>query len=151
MCVDPGPALDASPDSPVDALDCTDPYEPNDDLTNAYATGVATSTSTRTLSSAKICPASDKDYYRLDVTSGSNIELIVADAPTGADISGSILNSNAQPLYNAIPVTGSPNQYRAYLPNMPAGTYLVLVSAVSNAPSPNDVGSYDVTLTVTAP
>jgi hypothetical protein len=138
---------DAPRDAPGDAPVCTTALEPNETIQAATVTGVASTQTARTYTGLMICPAGDKDHFAVNiVTANTNLEMLIDFDPTLSIGQGSILNSGGVPLANAAQVSGMPNRLRAYTPNLPTGTYYVVVYAGTNM-----ISSYQLTLTVTGP
>jgi hypothetical protein len=137
---------------PIDAnnLNCADDHElePNDMISTAFQTPVATQKKTLTFSGLAICPAGDKDNYSITITmANQNLEVLIEyDTAGGVDLQGSILNAGGTPIANASPVTGEPGKRRAYTPNLPTGVYYAAVTG----PTMGSVvtGNYKLTITV---
>jgi hypothetical protein len=96
---------------PVDGnnLMCADDssLEPNDMISQAFQTPVATQKMNLTFAGLAICPSGDKDNYSVTITQANqNLEVLIEyDAAAGADLQGSILNSGGTPIANASPTT----------------------------------------------
>jgi hypothetical protein len=115
----------------VPAFQCADDSAlgPNDSIGGAFQTPVATQQQMLTLAGLAICPAGDKDHYKVDVpTSGLNLE-VVADWDSGAPISVSILNASGVSISNGVPLSN--NVMRACVVNLPTGTYYALAFAAA--------------------
>ena len=124
--------------------------EPNDSYMQAFQTPVATTKMTLTFAGLAICPAGDKDTYSVTITTmGQNLEVITEYDAGGAQLNGSILNAGGTPIANASPVTGEAGKLRAYVANLPVGTFYAQVYG------PNMGGlqtnNYKLTITVTGP
>jgi hypothetical protein len=137
---------------PVDAstTNCADDsmLEPNDMISSAYQTPVATQKNTITFAGLAICPAGDKDNYAVTITTANqNLEVIIEYDAGGADLQGSILNATGTPIANASPVTGEAGKRRAYTPNLPTGTYYAAVFGPSMGQLTTN--NYKLTITVT--
>src|SRR5262245_37314636 len=118
--------------------------EPNDSIQQAWQSPVATTKMTMTLQGVAICPGTDKDNYKVDITvEGQNLEVIVTyDA--GNTLSGSILNGTGTSIVNGSPMGA--NAVRAYAANLPVGSYYASVfSATMNQ------NTYKVDINVTGP
>ena len=101
-------------------------FEPNDTVASAFSTSVDTQ-SMVTLAGLAICPATDKDHYRITLSAQKAIEVIVA-WDSGSDLNLSLLNAGATSLANG---TTGVNQTRVCVPNLPAGTYFAAVFATT--------------------
>jgi hypothetical protein len=139
---------------PVDGnnLNCADDQslEPNDMISQAYQTPVATQKATITFAGLSICPNGDKDNYSITTTQmNQNLEVLIEYDAAGADLQGSILNAGGTPIANASPVTGMPGHRRAYTPNLPTGVYYAAVfGPMMGSVTTNN---YKLTVTVTGP
>jgi hypothetical protein len=79
---------------------CADDHmlEPNDTTATAFQTPVASSRPTISLAGLAICPAGDKDLYKIDITvEGQNLQVDVIFDP-GTPLALSILNNQAVPI-----------------------------------------------------
>ena len=138
---------------PVDGTpsNCADDssLEPNDSITMAWQTPVDTRKNFP-LSMLAICPDGDKDTYSMAITvANENIEVLVDFDVTGAALQGAILNSGGTAIANAMPITGSPGHIRAYVANVPVGTYYAQVfGPISGSPATNN---YNLTINITGP
>jgi hypothetical protein len=152
-CDDPDPnltgdaAIDSAPvetpvDAAADAPTCVDPYE----ASTPYVTGVATTLSSITLTGAMICPAGDQDEFEVTIEPGRNLEMVVEAAASDPPVEGSLLNASRTPLINTAPMAGARQKRRAFVANLPAGTFYVATHA-----APGVVSHYTVTITVTGP
>jgi hypothetical protein len=128
--------LDDLPDRKDAAIDvptfqCADDSAlgPNDSIGGAFQTPVATQQQMLTLAGLAICPAGDKDHYKVEIpASGPNLE-VVADWDGGAPISVSILNAGGAAISNGVALSN--NVTRACVTNLPAGTYYALAFAAA--------------------
>jgi len=85
---------------------CADDHmlEPNDDITTAFQTPVASSRPNIVLAGLAICPAGDKDTYHIDVTvEGQNLQVDVTYDP-GVPLALAILNSSGTSIVAATAV-----------------------------------------------
>jgi hypothetical protein len=105
----------------------------NDTIGTAFLTPVALQRKNVSFAGLAICPPTDKDFYRVDLTGTQNIEAIVTyDDPTkpgAGPLNMEIDNSGGIALVQATLVTGMPNTIRAYASNlpMPSGPYYIHV------------------------
>ena len=139
---------------PVDANNsmCADDsqLEPNDMISQAFQTPVATQKNTLTFAGLAICPMGDKDNYAVTITTANqNLEVLIEYDTAGADLQGSILNSGGTPIANASPVTGMPGKRKAYTPNLPTGVYYATVFGPNMGSLTTN--NYKLTITVTGP
>ena len=136
---------------PVDGnnLNCADDssLEPNDMISQAFQTPVATQKMNLTFAGLAICPAGDKDNYSVTITAANqNLEVLIEFDPAGADLQGAILNSGGTPIANASPTTAG--MRRAYTPNLPTGIYYAKVEGPMMGVTTNN---YKLTINVTGP
>jgi hypothetical protein len=120
---------DASID--VSTFQCADDSAlgPNDSISGAFQTPVATQQQMLTLAGLAICPAGDKDHYKIEIpASGPNLQ-VIAQWDSGAPISVSILNAGGVSISNG--VASSNTSTRACVTNLPAGTYYALAFAAA--------------------
>jgi hypothetical protein len=138
---------------PVDSrpANCADDsqLEPNDSITSAFQTPVATQKNTLTFAGLAICPGGDKDTYSITITAtGQNLEMIFDYDDGGAELQGALLNSSGVPIQNAS-LTTTARQKKAMVANLPAGTFYAQVYG------PNSGGlttnNYKLTINVTGP
>ncbi|MBV8760198.1 MAG: hypothetical protein JO257_23095 [Deltaproteobacteria bacterium] len=138
---------------PVDGTpsNCADDHtlEPNDSITMAWQTPVDTRKNFP-LTMLAICPAGDKDTYSMAITvANENVEVLIDFDVSGAALQGAILNAGGTAIQNAMPITGSPGHIRAYVANLPVGTYYAQVFGPnSGTPATNN---YNLTINVTGP
>ncbi|HEY5925989.1 MAG TPA: hypothetical protein VIV11_30090 [Kofleriaceae bacterium] len=138
---------------PVDGnnLNCADDssLEPNDMISQAFQTPVATQKNTLTFAGLAICPAGDADNYAVTITAANqNLEVLIEFDPAGADLAGSILNSGGTPIANASPTAAG--MKRAYTPNLPTGVYYAKVSGPMMGTGVT-TNNYKMTINVTGP
>jgi hypothetical protein len=126
-------------DAPVDAaFACADDsaFEPNNTISTAYQTPVAINRKNVSYASLAICPATDKDFYRVDLTATQNIEAIVTyqdpTKPGAGPLTMSIDNSSSVHLVDATPVVAMPNTIRAYAANLPMSSSPYYIEIESN-------------------
>jgi len=146
-CQKPGDTI------PIDGsnLNCADDssLEPNDMITQAFQTPVATQKNTLTFAGLAICPSGDKDNYSVTITmANQNLEVLIEYDPAGADLQGSILNSGGTPIANASPT--DPGHRRAYTPNLPTGVYYAAVFGPTMGTGVT-TNNYKMTINVTGP
>ncbi len=120
----------------------------NDTIANSSATPVESSRKTITYSGLAICPAGDKDTYRIDIT-GSNQNLkatAIYDpiAAGGVALSVSILNSGGISVANGAPM--GENTVIANLPNLATASSPYYVQVYG---PPTGENNYKLTLEVT--
>jgi hypothetical protein len=105
----------------------------DDTIATAFSTPVALQMKMVTYDGLAICPASDKDYFRVDLTAMQNIEAtLVYDDPSkpGAGaLKMSIYNGMGASVVNATAVMGVPNTIRADAAMLPvaSGPYYIEV------------------------
>jgi len=123
--------------------------EPNDSIAMAWVTPVDTRKNFP-LSSLAICPEGDKDTYSMQITVASeNVEVLVDYDTAGAALQGSILNAGGTAIAQAMPISGSPGHIRAYVANLPVGTYYAQVfGPASGSVTTNN---YNLTINITGP
>jgi hypothetical protein len=139
---------------PVDGnnLNCADDsqLEPNDMISQAFQTPVATQKNTLTFAGLAICPSGDKDNYSVTITTANqNLEVLIEYDPAGGDLPGSILNAGGTPIANASPVTGMAGMRRAYTPNLPTGVFYAAVFGPTMGSITTN--NYKLTINVTGP
>lgn len=129
-CLPSDASIDSMPDAAVCANDSA--YEPNDTISQAYVTGVADSSSTRTMTGLSLCPSGDVDHYAISIDEpNTNIEMIVQYAESGAALEASVLNSGGVAIANATLQSSPARTLRAFVPNVPAGIYYAQVRSAS--------------------
>jgi len=118
--------------------------EPNDAINNAWQSPVATTKMNLSLAGLAICPETDKDNYKIDITvEGQNLEVIMT-YDEGNALSASILNGGGTSIVNGSPM--GTNAVRAYAANLPVGSYYASVfSAVMMK------NNYKIDINVTGP
>ena len=147
VCVKTGGVV--PPDSnPTNCADDSS-LEPNDSIAMAWVTPVDTRKNFP-LSSLAICPGGDKDTFSMQITvANENVEVLIDFDTAGAALQGSILNSGGTAIAQAMPVTGSPGHMRAYVANLPVGTYYAQVfGPASGSVTTNN---YNLTINITGP
>ena len=107
------------------ACDNDSTLEPNDAIGNAFPTSVDVQTQMLNLAGLAICPATDKDNYRVVISSPKALE-VIASWDSGPSLNLSILNASGTSIANGVAGT---NQTRACVPNLPSGTYYASVFA----------------------
>ncbi len=118
--------------------------EPNDTIQTAWQSPVATARMNISLTGLAICPGTDKDNYKVDITTeGQNLEVILTYDPGNA-LSVSLLNSSGTSIVNGTPM--GTNQVRAYAANLPMDSYYA--SIFSSAMMENN---YRIDINVTGP
>src|SRR5256885_16876918 len=77
-----------------------------------------------------ICPASDKDTYKVDITTNlQNLTALVEYAADGMPLQAAVLNAGGSPIATSTPVSGMADMVQAMAANLPPGTVYVQVSA----------------------
>ena len=105
-------------------VDCTgdSTLEPNDTIANAFTTGVDTQLQMLNLAGLAICPATDKDTYRVTLSATKAISATVT--PDAGTMNISLLNAGGTAIANGVAGT-------VCAPNLPVGTYFVQTSATT--------------------
>jgi hypothetical protein len=146
ICVAPnGTVPDAHTDCANDSM-----LEPNDTTATAYDTGVAESKLSIPYAGLAICPAGDKDTYKVHITTeGQNLEVVITYDPNGAVLTGALLNAGGVPIAMASPVSGMEGVIRAYTANLPVGFFYAQVAG----PTTGNLltNNYKMTVTVSGP
>jgi hypothetical protein len=118
--------------------------EPNDTIMQAWQSPVATARMNISLTSLAICPGTDKDNYKVDITAeGQNLEVILTYDP-GSALTASLLNGSGTSI-----VDGSPmgmNQVSAYAANLPVGSYYAQIFSATMMEN-----NYRIDINVTGP
>lgn len=137
---------DATSSTP-DAFVCPPtPDEPSSSTQEAVDTGVASTQSSAALTGLMICPAGDKDYFKVVITNtGLSLEAVIEHAAAEPTVQVALLNDAGTPISNGAPVAGMPAQ-RVAVPNLAAGVYFVRAVA-----GPGDISHYKLTLDATEP
>ena len=95
----------------------------DDTIATAFQTPVAINRNSVSFAGLAICPASDKDFYRVDLTGTQSITAVVTyDDPTkpgAGPLKMSIDNMSGAALVSATLVTGMPNTIQAVAMNLP--------------------------------
>src|SRR5438067_1038680 len=90
--------------------DCQDDHmiEPNENPAQAFQTPVASQLMTIKLAQLAICPAGDKDTFKVDITTNlQNLTALVEYAPPPFDpLQVAILNAGGTPIATSMPVSG---------------------------------------------
>ena len=99
-------AIDAPPDAAPFVCNDDSLFEPNDTYQTAFVSPVDGTQPSITYNSLAICPATDKDHYRVTIgTANSNLEALVTYGP-GVDAVGmGILNAGGTAINNGISST----------------------------------------------
>ncbi len=113
----------------------------NDTIQTAYATPVASQRKDISFAGLAICPEGDKDTYMVTITTMSNIEGI-STWESGMPVSVDILGSGGARLGSS--ASAGEKSQRAYVANVPPGSYYVQTYAAANVKN-----NYKVTITVT--
>nr|HEX4318864.1 hypothetical protein [Kofleriaceae bacterium] len=125
-------------------------FEPNDTLAQAFATPVASERNTIKFGPLSICPVSDKDIFKVDITvaqqnfdvqvtydNGDPLQLALLDASGATVASGS--------------ANGTANTLEAKVPNEPAGSVYAQVFGPNTPGAAGGENNYTITLTVSGP
>jgi len=133
-------------DAPPSGFQCADDSilegaGKNDTIQTAYATPVASQRKDISFAGLAICPEGDKDTYMVTLTTMSNIEAI-SSWESGMPVSVDILGSGGARLGNS--ASAGEKSQRAYVANVPAGSYYVQTYAAANVKN-----NYKVQITVT--
>jgi hypothetical protein len=144
VCIKPGSTF--MPDSAFAGCNNDQNLEPNESKDNAWQTPVDTMTKNFPLAGLAICPAGDKDTFAVTLSTMENLEVVIIWDEGGATLQGAIQGSGGISIANASPVSGMTNTIRAYVPNVPAGTYFAQVYGPSTPPA---TANYRMTFTVT--
>lgn len=145
FCLVNGGAL---PDAGVGQCADDTNLEPNDSIATAYPTPVNGTTKSIAYAGLAICPAGDKDTYKLSTVAGQNIEAVIEFDPNAATLSAVILNSGGTMIASASPVSGMQGKIRAFVATAPAGAYYIQVSGPA-AGAPLTTNNYKLTITET--
>jgi len=118
--------------------------EPNDNINNAWQSPVATARMNISLTSLAICPGTDKDNYKIDITTeGQNLEVILTYDPGNA-LSASILNGTGTSIKDGSPM--GTNQVRVYAANLPVASYYASIFSANMMEN-----NYRIDINVTGP
>jgi hypothetical protein len=127
-------------------LKCNDDseIEPNDSLSDPTQTSIPELRDSMMLVTLAICPEGDRDYFRFDIDVAGKDSLVELryDSEQG-NLKVDILSSSGQAISNGTPLSDDPNTIRAGIPNMPDGTYYVLVHGEGDMVKNN----YDIDIT----
>ena len=99
-------------------------FEPNETTANAFSTSVDTQTQMLTLTGLAICPPTDKDHYRVTLSTMKSLE-VIASWDSGPALKLSLLNAGGTTLSNG---TAGANQMRVCTQNLPPGEYFAAVT-----------------------
>jgi hypothetical protein len=137
---EPGPDAALPPDA-VGQLICNNDsaLEPNDATTMAYPIPPRTIGTAFKFTQVAICPASDKDLYKIVVDANATNVTVVVDFDRGPALAVSILNSSG---VSVISGTVADRQNVTMFANAPAGEYFVQVTGTGN-------NNYDIAITQT--
>jgi hypothetical protein len=139
---------DAAVDAPY-ACNVEGAVTGNQSITTAYQTPVAIQRKNVTYATLAICPATEKDYFRVDLTGTQNIEALVTyDDPAhgGVALQMAIVNGADVALVNATPVMAMPFTIRAFAANLPMASSPFYVQVHSNGVGEDN---YSLTINVT--
>lgn len=123
-------------DAPVSGFQCQDdsPLETangtnNDSISSAFVTPVQPGMRKDfSLAALAICPEGDRDTYMVVTSANQNLEAIT-EWESGSPVSVSILGSGGATLNNG--TSNGATSMRAYVANLPAGTYYVQAFAAA--------------------
>ncbi|CAN5458757.1 hypothetical protein BH11MYX1_BH11MYX1_41680 [soil metagenome] len=121
--------------------------EPNDSITTAYITPVNGTTKSISYAGLAVCPAGDKDTYKLTVAASQNIEAVIEFDPNAATLTASILNAGGTVVVPGNPVSGMQGKVRAFLATANQGVYYVQVAGPATGTLVTN--NYKLTLTET--
>jgi len=102
--------------------------EPNNTVQQAFVTTVDTQSEILNLAGLALCPANDKDHYRIMMSTSNRALEVIATPTNGPNIQLSILNAGGTSLANGTMVGGT---LRACVPNVPVGQYFAFVTSAS--------------------
>jgi hypothetical protein len=102
--------------------------EPNNSIGQAFVTPVDTQAQMVNLAGLALCPAGDKDHYRVTLSAANKSLEVIAMPTNGPNIQLSILNAGGTSIANGV-MTGV--GLRACTPNLPVGTYFASVTSAS--------------------
>ena len=138
-----------APDGPGNNFQCADDANlegatRNDDIQHAFQTPVATQRTDITFAMVAICPEGDRDTYAVQITvEKQNLEAI-SSWDSGMPVSVAILANDGHTL-NTGTAMGE-KALRAYVPNLPMGTYFVQTFAAAGVKN-----NYSIAIKVTGP
>ncbi len=127
---------------------CADDHllEPNNDITTAFQTPVASSRPSISFNGLAICPAGDIDTYRIDITvEGQNLEVDVTYVDAATPLAVSILNSSGTPIVSGTALGMTTTAKVANLP-MASSPYYAQVSGPAAGEN-----NYKLDISVTGP
>jgi hypothetical protein len=96
--------------------------EPNDTVANAFVTNVDAQPMIA-LTGLAICPPTDKDHYRITLSTTKALE-VIASWDSGPALNVALLNAGGTSISNGVAGT---NQTRACVPSLPVGSYFASV------------------------
>lgn len=102
-------------------------FEPNDTI--AAATVPMLSNNMFKLDTVAICPAGDRDLYRVMVSPNADLEITLEFDQGGAEVSASLLNSNDVAIASVMTI--GTRTKRATVQNLPGAAYFVEVTGPS--------------------
>jgi hypothetical protein len=105
---------------------CADPLEPNDLLGTAFVTAIGPNAKTISYRNLTICPASEVDMFRMDLSAGEWLEAVVL-TPAPAPIFVRMLDASGNTYAYGL---GAGNQIRL-VTNPQAGRYYLRILATS--------------------
>jgi len=111
-------------------------------IATAFQTPVAINRMSVTFAGLAICPKTDKDFFRVDLTATQNLEAIVTyDDPTkpgAGPLKMSIDNQSGAQLVSATTVSGTPNAIRAYAANLPMSSSPYYIEVAGDGTNENN-------------
>ncbi|MBX3157901.1 MAG: hypothetical protein KF773_18170 [Deltaproteobacteria bacterium] len=133
VCVIQGGTL---PDAGPSGFQCNDDSAlgNNDTIAGAYQTPVDNPKVDFMLAGLAICPETDRDTYRINLTMANKGIRVITTVDSGDVINVSILNQGGTSIGNG--VDNGPGSLKACAPNLPTGTYYA--QAFSNAAKKNN-------------
>jgi hypothetical protein len=104
--------------------------EPNDEMLNSFDSGIPDVRTTFALVGLAICPPSDVDLYKFEVTqTGMNVRAEIDVQADGGSLVLDILNMSGTTIASGSAISGTPNTLRAEVPNLASGTYYVKIGS----------------------
>jgi len=103
-------SIDAPPDAAPFVCNDDSAFEPNDTLPTAFVTPINGTQASVTYSSLALCPATDRDYFRVTITApNTNLEALLTYSPGVDSVGMSIVNASGAAINNGtsstIPLT----------------------------------------------
>ena len=123
VCVPSSVAPDGRTGPPACATDGV--LEPNDSINQAYQTDVGPGVPMRMYSPLSVCPASDKDFFQINIAVVNKGIRVVTRWDSGAPITCDLLNASAVPIAKGAAM--GPGAIRACVTNLPTGIYYAVV------------------------